>query len=47
MLQALLLMMEVAVKVKKMKENISTFRYVTVCAPSVKILGLDQNSKFA
>jgi hypothetical protein len=46
MLQALLPTMEVAVKVKKMKENISTFRYVMVCSPSVKILVLDQNSKF-
>jgi hypothetical protein len=37
MLQALLSTMEVAVKVKKMKENISTFRYVTVVIHLLKI----------
>jgi hypothetical protein len=47
MLQALLPMMEVAVKVKKMKENTFTFRYVTVGSLPVKILVLDQKSKFA
>jgi hypothetical protein len=47
MLQALLPTMEVVVKVKKMKENISIFRYVTVCSPCVKVLVLDQNSKYS